>query len=88
MVLSNYVKSNWFQHAAARRRLKDFSLQLVCLFHVSTRSRPKAAEIPFAAFRVLYIAFQHAAARRRLNKHYTQSVALAHRFNTQPPEGG
>ena len=34
-----------FQHTAARRRLIDFATESLTYIHVSTHSRPKAAEL-------------------------------------------
>ena len=74
-----------FQHAAARRRLGRIRYRNYdCV--VSTRSRPKAAELTEEELQSAPL-FQHAAARRRLHR-YRQARPRSHRFNTQPPEGG
>ena len=54
--------------------------------HVSTHSRPKAAEnLPVVGIRQRL--FQHTAARRRLLKN-SVGLKVTFSFNTQPPEGG
>ena len=56
-------------------------------FGVSTRSRPKAADLGINRIAHLILPFQHAAARRRLS--FTQmAMGNMRGFNTQPPEGG
>ena len=77
----------WFQHTAARRRLRVSGCLNPADFDVSTHSRPKAA-----AFRLTYMTascgwFQHTAARRRLRR-FILSACKPCGFNTQPPEGG
>ena len=64
---------------------KHICIVHICI-HVSTHSRPKAADSRSAG--VWYSAmFQHTAARRRLPKR-RKCCLDRHSFNTQPPEGG
>ena len=76
----------WFQHTAARRRLRDAEIAIEERQEVSTHSRPKAAAGESANGMSGYM-FQHTAARRRLRiRHLSDSGRDC--FNTQPPEGG